>query len=82
VLAPTSVDASLLDALVRLYRRPFNYFTGLQAAPILIGHCRFLSGNLHVVSAEELWEHRYLLLHMSNPDSRKVVAEKTKRLEP
>jgi hypothetical protein len=32
------------------------------------------------VSAEELWEHRNSLLHMSNLDSRKVVAGKTRRL--
>jgi len=32
------------------------------------------------VSAEELWEHRNSLLHMSNLDSRKVVAGKIKRL--
>lgn len=32
------------------------------------------------VTSEELWEHRNSLLHMSNLDSRKVVAGKVKRL--
>lgn len=32
------------------------------------------------VSPEELWEHRNSLLHMSNLDSRKVVAGKIRRL--
>lgn len=32
------------------------------------------------ITSEELWEHRNSLLHMSNLDSRKVVAGKVKRL--
>jgi len=32
------------------------------------------------VTSEELWEHRNSLLHMSNLDSRKVLAGKVKRL--
>lgn len=32
------------------------------------------------VSAEELWEHRNSLLHMSNLDSRRVLAGKVRRL--
>jgi hypothetical protein len=32
------------------------------------------------VTAEELWEHRNSLLHMSNLDSRKVIAGRVRRL--
>lgn len=32
------------------------------------------------ITADELWEHRNSLLHMSNLDSRKVLAGKTRRL--
>ncbi|ATA53271.1 hypothetical protein CKY39_08650 [Variovorax boronicumulans] len=32
------------------------------------------------ITAEELWEHRNSLLHMSNLDSRKVVSGRTRRL--
>jgi len=34
------------------------------------------------ITAEELWEHRNSLLHMSNLDSRKVVSGKVRRLIP
>jgi hypothetical protein len=34
------------------------------------------------ITPMELWEHRNSLLHMSNLDSRKVVAEKVRRLLP
>ena len=32
------------------------------------------------VTAEELWEHRNSLLHMTSPDSRRVLAGRVKRL--